>query len=60
MHALVGRYAGGDRAYAVAEFESDAVHQSVRLGSARLDVPAAWRWLARAAEPPAAVVGGRP
>ena len=40
VHELLGRYAPGDRAYATAEFESDRVHQSVRLGSARLDVPA--------------------
>ena len=51
VHALVGRYAGGDRAYAVAEFESDAVHQSVRLGSARLDVPVTARAGAADGEP---------
>ena len=39
VHVLAGRYAAGDRVYVTAEFESDDVHQSVRLGSARLDVP---------------------
>ena len=39
VHVLAGRYAAGDRVYVAAEFESDDVHQSVRLGSERLDVP---------------------
>ena len=39
VHELAGRYAAGDRVYVTADFESADVHQSVRLGSARLDVP---------------------
>ena len=56
VHELVGRYAAGDRAYVAAEFESDDVHQSVRLGAARLDVPGL------TARPPAGddVAGARP
>lgn len=52
VHVLTGRYAAGDRVYATAEFDSDAVHQPVRLGSARIDVPDL--------APPSALEGARP